>query len=74
MFFQQCTDERLKRTNDIFLGIKLIKLNAWEKVFQDKIGLARDKELKYLNKDSFYWTVMSKYVVNFNYIRMKIHF
>ncbi|XP_055381997.1 ATP-binding cassette sub-family C member Sur isoform X2 [Condylostylus longicornis] len=55
----QCTDERLRKINDIFLGIKLIKLNAWEKVYRDKIGAARRKELKYLNKDSFYWTVMT---------------
>lgn len=42
------------------MGIKLIKLNAWDNVFIKKITEAREKELKYLNKDSFYWTLMSK--------------
>ncbi|XP_055905091.1 ATP-binding cassette sub-family C member Sur isoform X2 [Eupeodes corollae] len=55
----KCTDERLKKTHDVLCGIKIIKLNAWEKVFGDKIRTARNMELKYLNKDSFYWTLMT---------------
>lgn len=43
------------------MGIKLIKLNAWDNVFIKKITEARKQELKYLNKDSFYWTIMSKF-------------
>ncbi|XP_073824005.1 sulfonylurea receptor [Musca autumnalis] len=53
------TDIRLKRLHDCFMGIKLIKLNAWDNVFIKKITEARDNELKYLNKDSFYWTLMT---------------
>ncbi|XP_037957308.1 ATP-binding cassette sub-family C member Sur isoform X2 [Teleopsis dalmanni] len=53
------TDERLRKIHDTFIGIKLIKLNAWDDVFLKKITTARKKELKYLNKDSVYWTLMT---------------
>ncbi|XP_052864194.1 ATP-binding cassette sub-family C member Sur [Anopheles cruzii] len=54
----ECTDERLRRINEVLLGIKLIKLNAWEGVFRDKISLARRQELRHLDLDSIYWTLM----------------
>lgn len=46
------------------MGIKIIKLNAWEKVFAEKIQRSREDELKCLNKDSIYWTIMSKQSIN----------
>uniref|UniRef100_A0A182LZU1 ABC transmembrane type-1 domain-containing protein n=1 Tax=Anopheles culicifacies TaxID=139723 RepID=A0A182LZU1_9DIPT len=54
----ECTDERLRRINEVLLGIKLIKLNAWESVFKDKILQARQQELRHLDLDSIYWTLM----------------
>lgn len=42
------------------MGIKIIKLNAWEKVFTEKIQRSREKELHCLDKDSIYWTLMSE--------------
>uniref|UniRef100_A0A182JDM1 Uncharacterized protein n=1 Tax=Anopheles atroparvus TaxID=41427 RepID=A0A182JDM1_ANOAO len=54
----ECTDERLRRINEVLLGIKLIKLNAWESVFKDKISHARQQELRHLDLDSIYWTLM----------------
>ncbi|ETN61558.1 hypothetical protein AND_006763 [Anopheles darlingi] len=54
----ECTDERLRRINEVLLGIKLIKLNAWEGVFKDKISVARQQELRHLDLDSIYWTLM----------------
>ncbi|XP_021701403.1 ATP-binding cassette sub-family C member Sur [Aedes aegypti] len=54
----ECTDERLRRINEVLLGIKLIKLSAWEGVFREKISKARRKELKHLDWDSCYWTMM----------------
>lgn len=54
------TDDRLRRISELLIGIKVIKLNAWEKVFKEKIECSRKTELKYLNKDSVYWTLMSK--------------
>ncbi|KAJ6649735.1 ATP-binding cassette sub-family C member Sur [Pseudolycoriella hygida] len=55
----ECTDERLKRINEVLIGIKIIKLNGWENVFKEKIQNARQEELKYLIKDSIYWTLMT---------------
>lgn len=57
---QKYTDERLKKIHDTLIGIKIIKLNAWDDVFLKKIQAARKKELKYLYKDAFFWTLMSK--------------
>ncbi|XP_053672383.1 ATP-binding cassette sub-family C member Sur [Anopheles nili] len=54
----ECTDERLRRINEVLLGIKLIKLNAWEGVFKEKISQARQQELRHLDLDSIYWTLM----------------
>lgn len=49
--------------NEVLLGIKLIKLNAWEKIFNEKINELRNNELKYLDKDSIYWTLMSELII-----------
>lgn len=57
---QANSDDRLRRISELLIGIKVIKLNAWEKVFKEKIECSRKTELEYLNKDSFYWTLMSK--------------
>ncbi|XP_055589731.1 ATP-binding cassette sub-family C member Sur isoform X2 [Uranotaenia lowii] len=54
----KCTDERLRRINEVLLGIKLIKLSAWEAVFREKISNIRRRELKHLDWDSCYWTMM----------------
>ncbi|GAB5030723.1 multidrug resistance-associated protein 1-like isoform 1, partial [Nannochloropsis oceanica] len=43
-------DERIKVTNEVFSGIKIIKLYAWERSFQEKIGRVRDKELRMLRQ------------------------
>ncbi|KAH8255681.1 hypothetical protein KR038_008446 [Drosophila bunnanda] len=53
------TDERLKKIHDTLVGIKVIKLNAWDEVFLKKIQVARQNELKYLNKDATFWTLMT---------------
>ncbi|KAH8249165.1 hypothetical protein KR032_006949 [Drosophila birchii] len=53
------TDERLKKIHDTLVGIKVIKLNAWDEVFLKKIQVARKNELKYLNKDATFWTLMA---------------
>ncbi|EDV58465.2 ATP-binding cassette sub-family C member Sur [Drosophila erecta] len=53
------TDARLKKIHDTLVGIKVIKLNAWDEVFLKKIQEARRNELKYLNKDATFWTLMA---------------
>lgn len=52
---------RLRLLNEILQGIRLIKLCAWENLFQDHIYRIRDEELKLLKKDSIYWALISKY-------------
>jgi ATP-binding cassette subfamily C (CFTR/MRP) protein 4 len=44
------TDERIRSLSDMFIGMMVVKLNAWEKPFCEKIGLVRDQELKYIQK------------------------
>ncbi|XP_012265786.2 ATP-binding cassette sub-family C member Sur [Athalia rosae] len=48
------SDARLKLMNEILQGMRLIKLRAWEELFQVRIGQTRDLELKLLDRDSFY--------------------
>lgn len=48
--------------------MRLIKLRAWENVFEDRIRRTRNQELKLLNKDSVYWALIS----NFSYIKICI--
>lgn len=38
-----------------------MKLRAWENIFEEKIRKTRNDELKMLDKDSFYWTLISKF-------------
>ncbi|XP_017788164.1 PREDICTED: ATP-binding cassette sub-family C member Sur [Habropoda laboriosa] len=52
------SDARLRLVNEIFQGIRLVKLRAWENIFERKIRSTRDEELKMLDKDSFYWTLI----------------
>lgn len=59
-FPKHFTDERLRRISELLMGIKIIKLNAWETVFTEKIEKTRENELKCLDKDSIYWTLMSE--------------
>ena len=42
------TDERVRLTQEILLGIRVIKYYCWESFFTEKIASLRKKELKYL--------------------------
>ena len=48
------TDERVKQTQEVMSGIRIIKLMAWESSFAEKIGLSRDGELKAIRKSAVY--------------------
>ncbi|XP_014489002.1 PREDICTED: ATP-binding cassette sub-family C member Sur [Dinoponera quadriceps] len=52
------SDARLRLVNEILQGMRLIKLRAWENVFEDRIRKARDEELKLLDKNSIYCTLI----------------
>lgn len=57
---QEWSDERLRQTNEVLQGIRLLKLCGWEMDFAQRILKTRKKELKLLDKDSLYWALMSK--------------
>ena len=49
-FIQEKSDERLKRTNELLQGIKLIKLYGWEDMFYTAISKVRALEILALAK------------------------
>ncbi|ESO93730.1 hypothetical protein LOTGIDRAFT_105097, partial [Lottia gigantea] len=46
-------DSRLKITNEVLNGIKVLKLFAWEESFEGKIMKIRQKEIRLLTKNAF---------------------
>ena len=42
---QEYSDDRLKRSSEMFMGIKLLKLYGWEDSFRNMIEAIRIKEL-----------------------------
>lgn len=53
------SDQRMMKINEVLQAIKTLKMYAWESIYEEKIKKIRDKELEYLNKDSFYWALIS---------------
>lgn len=55
---QQCQmklkDERIKLTNEILNGIKVLKLYAWEESFEAQVEAIRGKEIKVLRKSAIF--------------------
>uniref|UniRef100_A0AAQ4Q825 ATP-binding cassette, sub-family C (CFTR/MRP), member 8 n=1 Tax=Gasterosteus aculeatus aculeatus TaxID=481459 RepID=A0AAQ4Q825_GASAC len=54
------SSERLKKTNELLRGIKLLKLYAWERIFCDSVEGTRGKELTNLKAFAFYTCISSK--------------
>ncbi|KAL4659052.1 multidrug resistance-associated protein 1-like [Arapaima gigas] len=50
-------DGRIKLTNEILSGIKILKFYAWEKAFQDQVLDYREKELKALKKSQILYSI-----------------
>ena len=48
------TDQRVKITQEVMSGIRIIKLMAWEKSFYDKIGVVRNKEIQKIRVQAIY--------------------
>jgi ABC-type multidrug transport system fused ATPase/permease subunit len=44
------TDQRMKLTNEILQGIKVLKLNAWEESYAGMVTAVRDKEVDNIQK------------------------
>ncbi|XP_035251927.1 ATP-binding cassette sub-family C member 8 isoform X2 [Anguilla anguilla] len=51
------SSERLKKTNELLRGIKLLKLYAWEHIFRDSVEETRHKELTSLRAFALYTSV-----------------
>ncbi|XP_072179239.1 ATP-binding cassette sub-family C member 9-like [Diadema setosum] len=58
----RCADIRLKLSNEMLQGIKLLKLYGWEKVFYETIKQARENELAVLWKQ--YVIVSCNFMLN----------
>jgi len=43
-------DERIKLTNEVLAGMKVIKLQAWEREFENRIKDVRERELDTFRK------------------------
>ena len=54
------SDERLKQTNEVLQGMKVVKLNAWERIFQRAIEVTRNKEVGKLKAQMFWRVQLSK--------------
>uniref|UniRef100_A0A8D0CNF4 ATP-binding cassette, sub-family C (CFTR/MRP), member 8 n=1 Tax=Sander lucioperca TaxID=283035 RepID=A0A8D0CNF4_SANLU len=54
------SSERLKKTNELLRGIKLLKLYAWEHIFCDSVEETRGKELTSLQAFALYTSISSK--------------
>ncbi|XP_030856170.1 ATP-binding cassette sub-family C member 9 isoform X1 [Strongylocentrotus purpuratus] len=59
----QMSDERLKQTNEVLQGMKVVKLNAWERIFQQAIEVTRIKEVGKL-KALMFWQVQLNSLAN----------
>ena len=57
---QDYSSERLKKTNELLRGIKLLKLYAWENIFCDSVEETRGKELSSLKAFALYTSISSK--------------
>ncbi|CAH2259124.1 jg9979 [Pararge aegeria aegeria] len=55
----KCTDHRVSKLSEILQGMNVIKLYVWEDLFNEKILQLREVELRLLNKDSAYWSVLT---------------
>ncbi|TNN59789.1 ATP-binding cassette sub-family C member 8 [Liparis tanakae] len=60
------SSERLKKSNELLRGIKLLKLYAWEHIFCDSVEENRGKELTSLRAFALYSSISSKALLFMN--------
>lgn len=49
-------DQRVKMMSEVLRGVKVIKMNAWEESFMEKIDVIRKKELAIMRKTVYITT------------------
>ncbi|XP_044537744.1 ATP-binding cassette sub-family C member 8 [Gracilinanus agilis] len=54
------SNERLKKTNEMLRGIKLLKLYAWENIFRAQVEMTRRKEMTSLKAFAIYTSISSQ--------------
>ncbi|XP_023501902.2 ATP-binding cassette sub-family C member 8 isoform X5 [Equus caballus] len=54
---QEYSNERLKQTNEMLRGIKLLKLYAWENIFRTRVEMTRKKEMTSLRAFAVYTSI-----------------
>ena len=59
--FQEVSDDRMKKVNELFQGMKLIKLYAWETIFCGLINEVRWKQIRLLFKSACINALNSKF-------------
>lgn len=52
-------DERIKVINELLGGIKVLKLYAWEPIFEKQVMKIRDNEIKLLRKSIYLRSAVS---------------
>lgn len=57
---QEYSNERLKQTNEMLRGIKLLKLYAWENIFCSRVEKTRRKEMTSLRAFAVYTSISSE--------------
>ncbi|CAG7720775.1 unnamed protein product [Allacma fusca] len=57
-YMERC-DERLRAISEILQGMKLLKLHGWELIFSQQVFSIRKKELRNLDKDMLYVSIMT---------------
>lgn len=68
----QAKDQRVRLTNEVLSGMKVLKLYAWELPFQDKLTKLRNLELggikmiNYINAFGAMCWLLAPYLVNLN--------
>ena len=52
-------DQRIKLTNEVLSGMKVLKLYAWERSFRERVNQIREKEVRVLRTAQFLSAVSS---------------
>ncbi|KAK1784657.1 hypothetical protein P4O66_003341 [Electrophorus voltai] len=60
MQYLEYSSKRVKKTNELLRGIKLLKLYAWEHIFRSSVEEARRKELSNLHSFALYTSLSSQ--------------
>ena len=61
----EISDRRLKLLQEVISGIRVIKYHAWEDVFQQRIQVLRNEELRYIRRMKLVGSMVSTLTISF---------